>query len=87
MSGLYRLVDPQGETVVDGDKIGDLKKTMSGLPAGRYHADEISATPLPSEHTPRRWGLLLEPPDFSIMEEPDPWDVRSQAGITALLKP
>jgi hypothetical protein len=74
MSSLYRLDDPQGELVTDGDSIGHLKSALGDLPPGRYHVDEISATPLPSGHTARRWGIILKLTDGRVVEEPDPWE-------------
>jgi hypothetical protein len=43
MSSLYRLVDPQGEMVIDADTIEYLNGILRELPTGRYHFDEISA--------------------------------------------
>jgi hypothetical protein len=59
--------------VTDADTIAYLRDVLRDLPPGRYHVDEISATPLPSSHTARRSGLLLKLPDGTILEEPDAW--------------
>jgi hypothetical protein len=74
MSSLYRLVDPQGEMATDADTIEYLKGILLDLPSGRYHVDEISATPLPSGHTARRWGIILKLADGRVLEEPYPWE-------------
>jgi hypothetical protein len=38
-----------------------------------YHVDEISADPLPSGHTSRRWGTAIKRPDGPVSLDPDPW--------------
>jgi hypothetical protein len=40
---------------------------------GRYHIAQISADPLPSGHTSRRWGVAIRRPDRSVDLDPDPW--------------
>ncbi len=55
----YWLIDSKGEMLRDADSIQDLKEFLGDLEPVRYHVDEISATPLPSGHTARRWGLLI----------------------------
>jgi hypothetical protein len=74
MSSLYRLVDSKGELMADGDTIEYVKRSLGELEPGRYTVDEISATPLPSGHTARRWGILLKLNDGTIIEELDPWE-------------
>ena len=43
---------------------------------GCYHMDQISADPLPSGHTSRRWGTAIKRPDGSVTLDPDPWPSR-----------
>jgi len=66
---------------VDGDPTGTaeslhgVQRLLEGLGPGRYHADEISADPLPSGHTSRSWGVGIKRADGSVDLEPDPWEV------------
>jgi hypothetical protein len=49
---------------------GNLLFVLWPLPPGRYHVDEISADPLPSGHTSRRWGAVITVLDGSVELEP-----------------
>ena len=52
---------------------GEVERKLSRLVGGLYHVDEISADPLPSGHTSRRWGVGIKRLDGSVAIEPDPW--------------
>jgi hypothetical protein len=75
----YRLVDPKGELLSDADTIEYLKGILGHLDVGRYVVDEIASVPLPSGRTARRWGVLLNLDDGTIIGELDPWDEYSLA--------
>jgi hypothetical protein len=76
MSSLFRLVDPIGELVIDGDTIGYLKCMLGDLPPDRYQVDERSAGS-PEGRCSRcsgEGGLLRKLPDGTIYEAPDLWE-------------
>jgi hypothetical protein len=58
----------------DADTIDGAREIVRAQPPGRYHVDEISADPLTSGQTSRRWGVAIRHPDGSVQLEPDPWD-------------
>jgi hypothetical protein len=45
---------------------------IRGGEPGRYHLHEISAEPLPSSHTSRRWGTAIKRPEGAVTLVPDP---------------
>jgi hypothetical protein len=61
------------EAIIDVDQIKAIEPAIRFSELGRYHVDEISADPLPSSHTSRRWGVAIKRPDGSVELEPDPW--------------
>jgi hypothetical protein len=71
----FRIVDRDRELLADADSLDSVTEVLRNAPPGRYHIDEISATPLPSGHTARRWGIAIRQPDGRIVFDPDPWDV------------
>ncbi len=57
----------------DVDSLEGVKRVSEGLDPVRYHVDEISADPLPSGHTARRWGVGIKRHDGTVVIDPDPW--------------
>ncbi len=53
---VFRIVDRDGEIVADVDGLAGVNEIVRRAPTGRYHVDEISADPLPSGQTFRRWA-------------------------------
>jgi hypothetical protein len=60
-------------TVIDVEQVDEFEPAIRASNAGSYHLDEITADPLPSGHTSRRWGIAIRRPDGSVDLEPDPW--------------
>jgi hypothetical protein len=71
---IYRLVNSQGELLASADSIGCVKGLVGDLDPGRSTVDEIRGEPAPSGHTSRRWGVILQLADGTIISEPDPWE-------------
>jgi len=71
----FRIVDRDGEMLADADSLDDVTELVRNAPPGRYHIDEISAKPLPSGHTARRWGTAIRHDDGRVVLDPDPWEV------------
>ena len=55
-----------------------LETLFRELGPGRYHIEEISADPLPSGHTSRRWGVGIKQSDGSVMLLPAPPERKSR---------
>ncbi len=72
---LFRIVDRDGEMLADSDSLDGVPQLPRNAPPGRYHVDEISAKPLPSGHTARRWGTAIRHDDGRVILDPDPWQV------------
>jgi hypothetical protein len=73
MMVVYRVSNPDNDLVVDVDCIGAIEKFIRSAKPGRYHVDEISSDPLPSGHTSRRWGVVINHADGTVTMDPDPW--------------
>jgi hypothetical protein len=71
---IFRISRPDDDQVVDVDSLGGVEKIIGPGAPGRHHVDEISADPLPSGHTSRRWGVGIKRADGRVVIEPDPWD-------------
>jgi hypothetical protein len=71
----FRIVDRDVEMLADADSLDGVTMVVSNAPPGRYHVDEISAKPLSSGHTARRWGIAIRHEDGRVILDPDPWDV------------
>ena len=75
---MYRISRDGQEPIVDIDQVEAIESVIRSSKPGHYHVDEISAEPLPSGHTSRRWGVGIKRDDGSVAIEPDPWpDARS----------
>ncbi len=73
---MFRISQNGQEPIVDVDSIEQIEPVIRSSPPGRYHVDEISADPLPSRHTSRRWGLAIRHPHGSVDLDPDPREAR-----------
>ena len=70
---VYRIISQNGqEPVIDVDNVEAIEPAIRESKPGRYHVDEISADPLPSGHTSRRWGIVIKWRDGAVFLEPDP---------------
>ena len=73
MAIILRISQPGREPITDVEAVeGAIRNGESG----RYHVDEISAEPLQSGHTSRRWGTAIKRPDGAVTLDPDPWPDR-----------
>jgi hypothetical protein len=70
---MFRISQNGHEPVIDVSLVDQVEPALRAAKAGRYHLDEISADPLPSGHTSRRWGVVTKGKDGSATFEPDPW--------------
>ena len=75
---MYRISRNGQEPVVDADQVEAIEPVMRSSNPGRYHVDTISADPLPSGHTSRRWGVGIKRKDGSVVVEPDPWNTSTR---------
>jgi len=63
---MYRIGRSGHEPIVDVDQFDAIEPAIRSSEPGRYHVDEISADPLPSGHTSRRWGVGIKRADGSV---------------------
>jgi hypothetical protein len=61
-------------TVIDVAQVDEIERVIRVLKPGHYHVDEISANPLPSGLTSRRWGIGIKNADGSVVIERDSWE-------------
>jgi hypothetical protein len=57
MPRIRRVNGADDEPIETADSSEGVNRILEGLGLGRYHVDEISAEPLRSGHTSRRWGV------------------------------
>jgi hypothetical protein len=70
---MFRISRNAQQPIVDVDQVEAIEPAIRSSEPGRYHVDDISADPLPSGHTSRRWGIVIKRGDGSVELEPDPW--------------
>ena len=70
---MFRISQPGQEPIVDVYQVEAIEPRGALDAPGRYHVDQISADPLPSGHTLRRWGVGIKSDGGSVVIEPDPW--------------
>jgi hypothetical protein len=73
MSRILRVNDHHGEPIGTALSIHSLEWLFEDVPPGRYHIDEISHDPFPSDHTSRRWGIAVKRCDSSVSIARDIW--------------
>ncbi|HZW33453.1 MAG TPA: hypothetical protein VFF52_22230 [Isosphaeraceae bacterium] len=73
MSTISRISRPHREPITDVDSVEAVDGALRADGPGRYHVDEISADPLLSGDTRRRWGTAIKRPDGAVTSDPDPW--------------
>ena len=71
---MFRISPVGQEPIIDVDTIEAIEHTIRLFKPGRYRIDQISADPLPSGHTSRRWGVGIKRADGAVSLEPDPWE-------------
>jgi hypothetical protein len=70
---MYRISRNGQEPTIDVDHVDGIEPAIRSSVAGRYHVDELSADPLPSGHTSRRWRVGIKWHDGTFAVEADPW--------------
>ena len=76
MPRIPRINEPDGDPIGSTESAEGIREMLDGLPLGRYHVDEISADPLPSGHTPRRWGVGIKRGEWTVTIGRDPWPAK-----------
>jgi hypothetical protein len=76
MPRIFRISRPGREPITDVASVEAVEEAIRAGGSGCYHVDEISAEPLPSGHTSRRWGTAIKRPDGAVALAPDPWPDR-----------
>src|SRR5438874_2558919 len=71
MPSIYRISRPGREPITDVDSVEAVEAAVRAGGPGCHHVDEISAEPLPSGHTSRRWGTAIKRPDGVVNLDPD----------------
>jgi hypothetical protein len=74
--GIFRVSRPGLEPISDVDSVAAIEGAIQAGGPGCYLTDEISAEPLPSGHTSRRWGTAIKRPDGLATIDPDLWPDR-----------
>jgi hypothetical protein len=80
---MYRISPNGQEPNFDVDQAEAIEPAIRSSKPGRYHVDEISADPLPSGHTSRRWGIGIKRVERSIALESDQWHAGIRTGHLA----
>ena len=70
---MFRISRNGKEPIIDVDQVEAIESAIRSIEPGRYQVDAISADPLPSGHTSRRWGVGFKDKNGTIAIEPDPW--------------
>jgi hypothetical protein len=71
----YRLIDPDGQRVIDCKSIEFLKGMVRNLSPGRYTVAQISGSSASAFSILSRWGAIIKFEDGRVIEEPDPWEL------------
>ena len=71
---MFRISQNGQECIIDVDTLEDIEPAIRDLKAARYGVDGVSAHPLPSGHTSRHWGIVIQWRDGAVFIEPDPRD-------------
>jgi hypothetical protein len=76
MPPMYRLSQPGRRPVADVGSVEGVEAVIRASEPGQYQVDEITAEPLTSGHTSRRWGGGINRLDGEVTLDPDPWPER-----------
>jgi hypothetical protein len=76
MPSIYHIGQSGRELMTDVGTVEAVEGAIRAGKPGRYHIDRISAEPLPSGHTSRRWGVEINRRDRSVTLDLDPWPDR-----------
>jgi hypothetical protein len=71
---MFRISRDGSDHIIDVDARDQIEPSIRAERPGRFHIDEISATPLPSGHTARRWGIGIKRDDGTTTLDRDAWD-------------
>jgi hypothetical protein len=74
MPRILRVNGADADPVGTADSPDGTRSIVTGLDSGRYYVDDISADPLPSGHTSRRWAVRIKLADGTVIIDPDAWD-------------
>jgi hypothetical protein len=72
MHSIFRISRPGRESITDVDSVAAVEGVLRDGEPGCYHVDQISAEPLRSGHTSRRWGTAIKRPDGVVTLDRDP---------------
>jgi hypothetical protein len=70
---MFRISNSRSVKFVYVESIKAIEPLNRSSKPGRYHIYEMSADPLPSGRTSRRWGVGIKWADGSVVMKPDPW--------------
>ncbi|HKI19942.1 MAG TPA: hypothetical protein VKA15_18785 [Isosphaeraceae bacterium] len=73
MPSIYGISRAGQEPITDVDSVEAIEVVVRAGGTGRYHIAEISADPLPSGHTSRRWGAGIKQSDGTVTIDRYPW--------------
>jgi hypothetical protein len=71
---MFRISHDGQEPIVDVEQVEEIEQAIRSSKLGRHQVDEISADPVPWDHTSCRWAVAIKRPDGSVELEPDPWE-------------
>jgi hypothetical protein len=69
---MFRISQPGSDDIIDVNTVEEIEPALRDSTAVCYHVDEISAHPLPSGQTSKRWGIVIKWRDGAVFLEPDP---------------
>jgi hypothetical protein len=73
MPRILRINDESGDPIGTARSIVGVAELLVDSRPGVYHIDEISADPLPSGHTSRRWGIAIKRGDSTVSIARELW--------------
>ena len=71
---MLRISRDGHDPIIDVETVEQIEPNIRARGPGGYQVDEISADPLPSGHTSRRWGVGIKKADGTVAIEPDRWE-------------
>jgi hypothetical protein len=73
-ASMFRISRFGSDDIIDVAQVDEIEPVIRSIAPGAYHVNEISADPLPSGRTSRRWGIVIKRQNGSMVIEPDPWE-------------